>query len=267
MKHFAITGCPRSGATALAHSLNKDPRIFVADELGFYTSWYSPQFGQRFLDVTNQQSPPGIGPYTEGHKGLFASHDIRLDVLQQACQVYAGQMTGEKMAQLICNSSDQNFQLFGDKFPRDYLLQLTEISLMFPDLRFIVVMRDGRAVIASQIRRWQLDQEAGRTAPHWAHPTIEQAEYVWLDQVQALVGHISNISAKRLLLVRYEQAVSESEKLASELSNFLDFDIAADIFSHYRPTHIESWKHELPDMEEQLSKEFQLYLRLFGYEL
>lgn len=89
---------------------------------------------------------------------------------------------------------------------KENALKLLEL---FPDGKFVHIVRDGRAVAASII---PLD---------WGANTIERAAHSWRKRVSQYCSVESELGPQRVIRVRYEDLVREPEKTMKELCSFL----------------------------------------------
>jgi hypothetical protein len=125
----------------------------------------------------------------------------------------------EHMADLACRrtlAAKEGSSIVLDK-RGEYVFWTDEILRIFPQARFIHLIRDGRDVAASLIH-------AGRSwAPGWAPRRTEDAAAMWRD---AVLGGLN--LARRLPVheVRYEDLVEEGPSALAGVFEFLDLDPA-----------------------------------------
>ena len=264
----ALTGCPRSGTTALGQMLNRTPDVFCGDELSLFTLFEDPAFGGRFLEITDAlpadgRFAAGYGPYADGQRTVFGLNHIDLQALRGAIGPNA---TGIDFLRVLFAHMGEPPTVICDKMPAVYLDNMADLAKNYPEMRFIIALRDGRAVLASQLRRHKADQMAERQSPHWAWPTIERAQYLWPQMIRSMLSGIKRIEPERVFFVRYEMAVMNPSGLQCALSEFLDVQIPTSALKDYMPINVGAFSSELPpDHMNRLSAEFKTYLRLFGY--
>lgn len=244
--YIAIGGSPRSGTTALADLLNIDGRLFITRELRVFRCWYN-SIGPKTL---NYKLHPGRGPAR-----VFSQH--KLD-----CKQFRNtRAAGKDIAKFVLDNS--KILYFGDKLPRYHLYGFEKLAKRFPNMKFIFCLRDGRAVIASQMRLYR----GGRSIANFIAKSIPSAEPLWLRCCRYLREALNSKYADRILVVRYEDAVNNLDKLIYDISDFLNLPTPLNIEGHdYYPVHLDAWKEELPNMMDRLSPEFKQHLREFGYE-
>lgn len=101
------------------------------------------------------------------------------------------------------------------------------LSKLFPNSKFLLMVRDGRAVVHSIIKR---------------HVTISgfdlhdhgQCLSRWNDAVETMMTQCSKVGAARCLVVHYEQLVLHPEKIMREVLGFLNVDWTTDVLHHER---------------------------------
>lgn len=102
---------------------------------------------------------------------------------------------------------------YGDKTP-SYVLHLPLLAAMFPEARFIHIIRDGRNVALSA-----LDIE-------WGPNSVEDAALFWRGQVSRGRKEGARLGSERYREIRYEDLVTDPETVVRSLCPFvgLPFD-------------------------------------------
>ena len=253
-----ITGCARTGTTALTRLLSTHDRICMFNEYSLYTN--PPEEGSVWhrIRVMRDDNPPPdkISPDAGSLRSRLAAE-------------LPSPVSDETATNWIFGLLRKPVAVYGDKMPLRYLQVMEEIAQRFPRTRILLTMRDGRAVVASQLRHYHNAVERGITPEHWMQPTVEEAEYLWLAFARIWLRLRASPPAP-CLEVRYEQATQSPEALARNICEFVGLDYCRDEFAEfldgYRPTHVDTWRRELPDIEAHLSDEFCEALRQLGYE-
>jgi hypothetical protein len=103
---------------------------------------------------------------------------------------------------------------------------LETIDELFPGTRFIQIIRDGRDVVASLVRKRHPD---GR-------PWIDfvGAHNVWTSHLDIGCGFGSRLPSDRYLEVRYEDLITDDEKWALRLFEFLGIPIRPEVLDFCR---------------------------------
>ena len=235
---------PRSGSTLLQYMLAGHPRIHTLPE---------PWFMLHLL-------------YGDRSEGLAAEYDA--GTAHQALLSYlSGTKGGRRLyiesvraAALILYKAalrETGKDLFLDKTPRYYLI-VEDLREMFPKARFIFLVRNPLAVLASILQPFRGDWTALRR----------------LDRMHDLVTAPRNImraanSGGRLSVVRYESLVTNADATVSRVLEQLDIEKTPglatytsleselgdtkSVRTHSRPMteYVDRWKQELSSAEKR----------------
>src|SRR5260370_218619 len=145
-----VLGCQRSGTTLLQHILDSHRETAVMQEAGWFGTWYEQE----------------IGVTTEG----FATLDLIPNLLRTCKNIDLGmsaedlrEMIGGGKAVLYRNFISSLFDrygsargklLAGSKNP-DYLRHLPTLHDLWPQAKFVHIIRDGRDVCLCASDRWK----------------------------------------------------------------------------------------------------------------
>jgi len=254
LPHVIITSAPRSGSTPLAKLLGRQKDVFVTNELGTYDDWDNPNKWQNYIGSKDWIN-------FVANKEIFEAHD--LDLYEFREQVINNKLSGKQIFEWLLNSTE--VKLLGDKCPITYLYSIPKLMHKFPNSKFIIAVRDGREVVASQIRGYRKWPPGDPDhASHWMKPTVQQAQNLWLTISKMTFRMINLLPEDRFLLYRYEDAVAEPDKFCENISDFLGVDIV-NINDYFKATNLNRWKEDHPSMMDELSTEFKDMLRMFNY--
>ncbi len=100
---------------------------------------------------------------------------------------------------------------YGDKSP-GYVLHMERLAVLFPEARFVHVIRDGRAVALSYVETKFGPKDVPAGALYW--------------QRRVTIGRSSGakLGKDRYREMKYEDLVSDPERVVRELSPFLELD-------------------------------------------
>jgi len=173
-----VCGCPRSGTTAVATFLNGDERIVLGQERyrraipllePFHFS--EPLFFNPTLHETSWGRP---SRNEQVFPGSFADYRVLRDRWRRGAT-----------------------RIIGDKAPL-YFRHLDQLAERFPTGRFVLLLRDVRAVARSYIAR------AANPQDHWpAENDHRLAVEHWNEALTAAHGFLAGPHAERLLLLSY----------------------------------------------------------------
>ena len=243
-----ITGCPKSGTTALLASVVLFPDCRVSYETGvhvfphpvrrlrerlhtFQTEVWRPQWGgqQAFAAAVE----------TAEQKGLAAAlHDLYKDAV-----------------------------VYGDKMPIMQSHNVASIVARWPKARIVMCIRDGRDFIASSMRHHDLE---GPAHP-WICPTPNAAQHIWLDVMRTWSEQKPLLArdGTRYIELRYEEAMQNPQAALRNVAQFAGLNPTDEQVMHaaqdYKPTNLGYWRDRIPDVENQINEEMRDMLRRWGY--
>ncbi|HEV2061577.1 MAG TPA: sulfotransferase [Solirubrobacteraceae bacterium] len=163
---------------------------------------------------------------------------------------------------------------WGEKTPL-HTWHVDDMARLFPDARFIGVIRHPSASVSSNMRRFNLHLR--RTAVHWARYTAE-------------IARQAAVYGDRFALVRYEDLVLDPEPMLRELLGWLDEPWSDVVLSHHEvqgerrgrarvegksrrdepidPTRIGKWKEALSEGQQRwLVQRLARRAEFFGYAM
>ena len=109
-------------------------------------------------------------------------------------------------------AADHGKPRYGDKTP-GYVSHLPLLAEVFPEARFVHIVRDGRDVAMSYLDRSE-----------WGPATISEAAHYWRDRVGRGRAAGRTLGPRRYREVRYEDMVDDPEATTRALCEFLDLD-------------------------------------------
>ena len=203
MSHpFFIIGSARSGTTLLRLIMNAHPLVAVPPESRFITELWR---GQREVDVSRFLDALGA------HK-RFQTWDLPIDAV--AGEIQGGPTIGYPdaiRAAFDAYAHVNGKSQWGDKTPR-YVENLELIADLFPDARFIHLVRDGRNVTLSYANVPFGPKTVGRAAALWKRRVVAGRE-----KGAALGG-------KRYLEISYEDLVEDAAGETKDICEFLELE-------------------------------------------
>ncbi len=103
----------------------------------------------------------------------------------------------------------QGKSLYGDKTP-GYVIQLDLLGEVFPEAKFVHIIRDGRDVALAYVDRSE-----------WGPSTVADAAHYWRSRVGRGRASGERLGPQRYREVRYEDMVDDPESTTRELCAFL----------------------------------------------
>jgi len=200
-----VVGCQRSGTTLLQAMLDAHPEIAMAPESNFI-----PQLARRFTIGWH----PSETLHGELADALLSRRRFtywrmsRTEVVAALDEAGAPDFAGAIRTVYAKRAKSLGKHLYGDKTP-SYVTKLPAIAGLFPEARFVHLIRDGRDVSLSLAAAFE---RGPRSA-------VEGAVY-WRAAVESGRSAGEALGADRYLEVRYEDLVADPEPVAAAICGF-----------------------------------------------
>jgi hypothetical protein len=255
-----IVGCGRSGTSLLGSMMNAHPEVAITYEAEFirrlalrrhrYELAGSFDADAFQAELVGSRSFPALDmSETEVHAVLTPTPLDYAEAIRRLLAAYA-------------HRRGKSFS--GDKTP-DGVLTMRLIADLFPEVRFLHIIRDGRAVALSLLQT------------EWGAKTIEDAAYYWRSRVRAGRRAGRAIGPDRYREVRYEDLVSQPDNTLSQLCRFLglEFDTAMLRYYEHPETQQLSGLHPnlqgpprpIRDWQQEMSRHEILFFEAIGGRL
>ena len=203
-----IGGCGRSGTTLLAASLGAHSKCLCVPESHFRLSLF------RGMDGTEEGlSAEKIGREIGRHWSYRAwglGHCLNRLLAEQSSREPAD-VLGRLVFSYGQKQQNEVYQLWIDHTPTN-VRYASRLNVLFPEARFIHIVRDGRAVAASVL---PLD---------WGPNTVAAAAKWWSESLCYGLAAESYIPEVKMTRVRYEDLVSDPAGVLRGLCAFLELE-------------------------------------------
>ena len=221
-----VVGPPRSGTTLTAKILGNHSRIFMPGETHFFEDIYAQ--GKVLGDIREEKSRDKI---IERLMSIYHRYDEEKDQ-QRVDAVFSNEENLMKFRE-SCTSYKNLFSTFmgiqlkevgkkrwGNNTPRD-VFYINEINSFFPDAKIIVSIRDPRDFLISYKERWQTASEGHMPRIKMLYHPIVTA-ILWKASVRRILRSSRTFENKAIHVIKYEQLVTNTESVVSELCEFID---------------------------------------------
>lgn len=249
MTELIIAGCPRSGTTALRNLLNTQHNTYLCNEL----SYYSSDSQEHFMSRLNSE-----------WWNTFCVNCKKDNINPEAFRSY---ITEDKLKSVDFLHS-QGYEIVGDKYPL-YVAQKHHKKLLEAanrGVKIILCVRDCRGFVSSSIRHY-ISSAHGKQST-WAYCTIHDACKYWTRFNRGLIQLTNKLPPESYMIVKYEEAVNNKEKLLRRLHKLTNNKWYGNIndTKDYHPVHVDSWKTEHPKIDYHLSEDALRLMELYGYD-
>ena len=200
-----VGGAPRSGTTLARAILNAHPEIACGPELRAFPA----------LARLYRETVAAMGPTLETHY-FFSAADLKASFRD---------LIGSFLKPFHERSGKR---FIAEKTPAN-ALYFRELHLLFPESRFIHVVRDPRDVVASLIKQDWRDEKTGERLPITA--SIAGAAQGWRDHVSA--AHAARAEGAPVFELRYEKLIAGPAETIGDLFRFLGVSPSEAPLSHH----------------------------------
>ena len=214
---FFIIGVGRSGTTLIRLMINNHPNIAIPYESHFITKYHEKL--NDYGDLNNKNNLIKIVSDILAEELLSKwDHSFKLENI--VTDISENTLKG------IFDSIYKNYAKskgkirWGDK--SDYLDRMYVINEIFPESKFIHIVRDGRDVASSVLK---LD---------WGPNDIIAAAEWWNNYVNLAKCMGAMIGEERYIEVRYEDLVQDSENELKRICSFLDEEFSTEMLNYYK---------------------------------
>ena len=252
---FFLVGNHRGGTTLLQSMLSSHSALTLPPETSYFLQVWPRR--TQWGDVRDEQ------------RWRQMLHDLASDRFATGDLQFAPERIGELLSSPEVRSADSLFVTLladyaaqrgkrraGDKSPQ-HIFCVPLLAELFPQAKFITILRDPRAVAASELRTTWGSRSVGRIVRKW-NRVVDQ--HVRLQQ---------QLPASRYHFVQYETLVTQPAVVLQRVCDFLGEEFEPAMLRYYdRPAHeqgfgaheewkfktlkpldaerIESWRDELP---------------------
>jgi Sulfotransferase family len=219
-----VTGCTRSGTTLLQRMLDNHPQLAVSNDthvipravLGSRPTGDVPLTGDVIEQVTSFER--------FGRLGIDDATTTRLAAATDTLGAFASALFGE-----FAHRQGKSFG--GEKDP-EYVRHLPFLHRLFPTVRSLCIIRDGREVALSTLDWVTPRRYLGRLAL-WADEPVAVCALWWKRQVLAGRRGRAEAGANRCLEVRYEELVRAPERVLRSIAAFLDLPFSSSMLEYH----------------------------------
>lgn len=204
---FFIVGAPRSGTTLLERLLNRHSDISIPPETAFFFLLNNKGYlAQKFTETKGREA---IEFYLSRRPArLLKLNDIP-DIRERLTE--KAESYKDIFINLMRLITEREKSLIGEKTPH-HLRCINYITDYFPDSRIVAIVRDGRAVVKSQVRH-----------PNWGSNLLMAAKS-WKSDMHALKKLKESDFSGNVLLISYENLLLTPEDELKKICGFIGVD-------------------------------------------
>lgn len=208
-----VVGCPRSGTTLLQRMLDAHPDMTIANDTHFIT--------RAAKKILRHDAEPALTAdlveLVENYRRFY-----RMGLSAEQVREAAGQSRSYSgfVARLYdARAANEGKTISGEKTP-DYCRQIPTLSKLFPDSRFIHIVRDGRDTALSTLD-WANENKGPGKWKLWQSDPVGTCALWWRWQVRKGCLEGGELPSDRYCEIRYEDLVDDPDTKLKELAGFL----------------------------------------------
>lgn len=232
--YLFVVGCPRSGTTLLQRMLDHHPQLAIANDTHFI-----PRAIKGLTDRADLLLTPELIERVRGYHRFPRLGLSDTAVSEAAAQAHT--YSEFVSALYLAYGRLQGKPLAGEKTP-DYVLYLPLLHALFPWVKTVHIIRDGRDVALSTLEWAREDKGPGRLQL-WREEPMAVCALWWRWQVSQGRQDGEVLGSARYLEVSYEELVAQPEQTLRGIAAFLKLPFVPEMLTYY-----EGKIHPNPDL-------------------
>ena len=224
---FFIVGTQRSGTTLLRLILNSHSLIAVPEEATFLMPLLKRRYLQTKISGEDLQSlinylrlNPQFSLWSKDYSKYF-------DILLQKKEIHVKELINDLFT---IYAHYEGKKIWGDKTP-SFFRKIDILYTLFPNAKFIHIVRDGRDVFNS----WRKIDASKNNAPVVAMD--------WSYKLYEIEKSFKKIPDKNKITIRYEDLLDEPEKVLLDVCLFLGVEYESEMLNFYKKSKKYIGKH------------------------
>ena len=230
MKIF-IVGNSRSGTTLMARILKRHSSIYILNETHFMEEFI---FERKNFDEMNKKDLNEIinRMLTIQDKGYYRKTEIDDYPISNVILRNFEKSDKNSFSNLVSlffshEASKHNKSISGDQTPR-HIFYVNEIKTMFPEAKFVNMVRDPRGVLCSQKYKWKAEFKKGvplfetvRTYLNY-HPIL--MSFLWNKGIKNALDVNDIVKNDSWLNVKFEDLTNNPREIVMNVCDFLNVE-------------------------------------------
>ena len=245
MQKAFILGNPRSGTSLLRIMLNTHSAIAAPPECGFLQWWFNKygswniQNSTNIVDITyfvdDLLTSKKIESWNLDHNGLinFIANKKPRNYSELVLSIYEfWAVNNHKEPALIVDKNNY------------YIHHLKKLELIWPDAKYIHIIRDGRDIACSYLDLQKLDS----FSPYKPNLSgdIKEIALEWTTNNKNICAFLKKFEPDKSIVIKYENLIRDTERVLRQITTFFKLPFSGKMMNYYKyndePESTIEWK-------------------------
>lgn len=247
-----VVGCQRSGTTLLQRLLDNHPELAVTNDAQFISKGLRNEVPATDPQLTADMVIRVRDYHRFSRLGLT---DEKVIEAATAASTY-----GDFVHRLyVAVARQRGKRLVGDKSPQ-YSLQMPLLDRLFPDARYVHLIRDGRDNALAFIDWAEKGHGPARHYELWSEEPVAVSAMWWARRVGTARRDGAKLGPHRYLELHYEDLVTQPAEILETITDFLELEYSPEMLrfhekkKSWKPVtpRLRNWRETLPERELML---------------
>jgi len=231
---FFIIGNPRSGTTLLRLMLTSNKQVVIPPESSFFIWFYKKYSNWKFDNLNLSKLNFFLEDLFKAQKfenWKLNKDDLRKSLIQEKPKNYSELIYA--IYHFYSIKIKKKYMIWGDK-NNYYLNKIDVVDKIFPNSKFIHIIRDGRNVACSyiQLSKKKIDSQYAPKLP----AKLEEIANEWNKNILTINRSFKKINKNNFLEVKFEELILQPKNTLKTICNFLGASYDANMLNYYNLT-------------------------------
>lgn len=232
-----VVGSSRSGTTMMCRIIGNNAQVHFFRELHFFENTWLPKIPPEEInrDKARAMLCQLIGIQREGYLKVKDTSKYGPEAEAMLAEIGSAPLTPPLIyAEFLRQEAQANGAPIAVEQTPAYALYISELLALYPQARFVHMIRDPRSVLSSQRKKWRrriYDKEGSgftrfETVRAWANYHPWTTSKLWKAAVASVAAVQDN---PRVMTVQFEDLADNSEAVIARVCAFLDIPFDPDM--------------------------------------
>ena len=232
MKKIIILGNPRSGTSLFRLMLNTHSQIVAPPECGFVQWWFA-KYKEIDFGSKDETTIDGFIYDLKTSKKIetweLNYQQLKADILREKPKNYG------KLCEVIylnfANKKNKKPTVIIDK-NNYYLNHLCELKIIWPEAKFILLVRDGRDVLCS----YKALKNIVTNSPYKPNLpfALEEIAKEWTMNNKIIIKFFKTLMDSEHTTLRYEDLIQNTELVLTKVCDYLELEFEPSMLNYYK---------------------------------